>query len=291
MKSTCFSGIYKRIHGFLKRPAKFVRTENGFQKSITMKQEHSVEEIFFKYLLRYQFREEDLDYAALERHKAALQVLADIGNSGVNLFDINKREIVFYSLNFGRQLGYDRSDYEREGQYFFMHKLHPDDAMKLSLNSVSIYKIFDNFSREDKLNHKMISEYRMLNAQGKYVRLIEQHQFIELDKKGQIWLLLGIADISPNQEEFNGIKTQFINFKTGQIIPWETPPKAEFELTKRELEILRLVKDGLLSKEISNVLSISLHTVNTHRQRFLEKLGANNSMEAVMFASRFGLLD
>jgi DNA-binding CsgD family transcriptional regulator len=47
----------------------------------------------------------------------------------------------------------------------------------------------------------------------------------------------------------------------------------------------------LLSKEISNVLSISLHTVNTHRQRFLEKLGANNSMEAVMFASRFGLLD
>lgn len=256
-----------------------------------MKQQHSVEEIFFKYLLRYQFREEDLDYTVVEKHKAALQVLADIGHSGVNLFDVSKRETVFYSSNFGQQLGYARSDYEKEGQYFFMHKLHSDDAQKLSLNSVSIYKIFDNFSREDKLNHKLISEYRMLNAENKYVRLIEQHQFIELDKTGQIWLLLGVVDISPNQEEFNGIKTQFINFKTGQIIPWETPQKAEFELTKRELEILKLVKDGLLSKEISNVLSISLHTVNTHRQRFLEKLGANNSIEAVMFASKFGLLD
>ena len=131
----------------------------------------------------------------------------------------------------------------------------------------------------------------MLNARGRYVRLIEQHQFIELDKTGQIWLMLGVVDVSPNQEEFNGIKCQFLNFKTGQIIPWETPPKAEYELTKRELEILRLVKDGLLSKEISNKLSISLHTVNTHRQRFLEKLGANNSLEAVMFASKFGLLD
>ncbi len=256
-----------------------------------MEQQHSVEEIFFKYLLRYQFREENLDYSLVEKHKTALQVLADIGNSGVNLFDISKREIVFYSLNFGQQLGYTRSDYEKDGQTFFMHKLHPDDALKLSLNSISIYKIFDNFSSEDKLNHKLVSEYRMLNAKNQYVRLIEQHQFIELDKTGQIWLLLGIVDISPNQEEFNGIKTQIINFKTGKTIPWEIPQKIEYELTKRELEILRLVKDGLLSKEISNLLSISLHTVNTHRQRFLEKLGANNSIEAVMFASRFGLLN
>jgi len=51
------------------------------------------------------------------------------------------------------------------------------------------------------------------------------------------------------------------------------------------------VRNGLLSKEISNKLSISVHTVNTHRQRFLEKLGANNSMEAVVFASKFGLLE
>ncbi|MBK6998073.1 MAG: helix-turn-helix transcriptional regulator [Lewinellaceae bacterium] len=54
---------------------------------------------------------------------------------------------------------------------------------------------------------------------------------------------------------------------------------------------MKLVKDGLLSKEISNRLSISLHTVNTHRQRFLEKLGANNSLEAIIFASKFGLLE
>jgi DNA-binding NarL/FixJ family response regulator len=51
-----------------------------------------------------------------------------------------------------------------------------------------------------------------------------------------------------------------------------------------------MVKDGFLSKEISEQLSISLHTVNTHRQRVLEKLGANNSMEAVVFASKLGLL-
>jgi DNA-binding CsgD family transcriptional regulator len=61
-------------------------------------------------------------------------------------------------------------------------------------------------------------------------------------------------------------------------------------LSKREIQILQMVKEGLLSKEISTNLDISLHTVNTHRQRVLEKLGANNSMEAVVFASKLGLL-
>jgi len=51
-----------------------------------------------------------------------------------------------------------------------------------------------------------------------------------------------------------------------------------------------LVKDGFLSKEISDKLSISTHTVNTHRQRILEKLGVNNSMEAINYAAQLGLI-
>jgi DNA-binding NarL/FixJ family response regulator len=51
-----------------------------------------------------------------------------------------------------------------------------------------------------------------------------------------------------------------------------------------------MVRDGFLSKEISDKLTISLHTVNTHRQKILEKFDVNNSMEAVMLASKLGLI-
>ena len=256
-----------------------------------MKEQNSVLDIFFKFLMEYKYDEKDLDYSLVDKHVSVLKTLSSIGNSGFSLFDIHKRQVLFYSSNFGQLLGYARSDYEKTGQHFFIDRIHPEDALNLSKLSVSIFKIFNAFSPEDKLSHKMVSEYRMLNAQGKYTRLIEQYQMVELDKKGQLWLMLGVVDISSNQDEDVISKSQLLNFKTGQFIPLDVPQKAQIELTKREIEILRLVKIGLLSKEISTKLSISLHTVNTHRQRFLEKLGANNSFEAVNFASRFGLLE
>ncbi len=256
-----------------------------------MTERDSINEVFFKFLLQYQFDEAALNYAALEKHKIALQTLSDLSNSGIHVFDLCQRQIVFYSSNFGRLLGYSPVDYEHLGQQFFAEKFHPEDQLKLSMLGVSALKLFNSFSSEHKLTHKLIEEYRMMNSEGKYVRLIEQYQVLELDNKGQIWLMMGVVDVSPNQEEYMGTKSQMLNFKTGQIVPLEPSPKPELELTKRELEILKLVKEGYLSKEISNKLSISLHTVNTHRQRLLAKLGANNSLEALSFAAKYGLLD
>jgi DNA-binding CsgD family transcriptional regulator len=51
-----------------------------------------------------------------------------------------------------------------------------------------------------------------------------------------------------------------------------------------------MISDGKLSKEISWLLSISVHTVTTHQQRILEKFGPNNSIEAFRNARHKGLI-
>lgn len=256
-----------------------------------MTKQNDIQEIFFKYLTQFNFDERNLDYSKVINHEKALQTLSDIGNSGTGIFDLSKRKMIFYSSNFGKLLGYHPEDYKRIGQQFFASKIHPADAYKCSLNGVSLLKLMSSFSSNEKLNHKMITEYRMQNAQNKYVRLVEQYQVLELDPIGQIWLMFNIVDISPNQDEIAESKCQLLNFRTGQVISMDETPKVQFELTKRETEILKLVKEGFLSKEISDKLSISIHTVNTHRQRFLKKIGANTSIEAVIFASKYGLIN
>lgn len=52
-------------------------------------------------------------------------------------------------------------------------------------------------------------------------------------------------------------------------------------LTIKEKTVLSLVSSGLTTKQIADVLSISHHTVESHRKNLLRKCGARNSAELV----------
>jgi DNA-binding NarL/FixJ family response regulator len=62
-------------------------------------------------------------------------------------------------------------------------------------------------------------------------------------------------------------------------------------LTPRELEIVKLIADGLSSKEIAQRLVISFKTVETHRANILRKLGFSDRLELAKYAIRRGLTD
>ncbi len=59
-------------------------------------------------------------------------------------------------------------------------------------------------------------------------------------------------------------------------------------LTERELEVLRLVVEGLSSREIAERLNISVKTVDTHRANIMDKVGAHNTAELTKYAIRKG---
>jgi len=62
------------------------------------------------------------------------------------------------------------------------------------------------------------------------------------------------------------------------------------DLTDRELEVLRLIRDGHRNKQIADELSIAETTVNFHIKNLVDKLGANDRTHAVTIAVRRGLL-
>ena len=64
----------------------------------------------------------------------------------------------------------------------------------------------------------------------------------------------------------------------------------EDALTPRELEVLCLMVDGMLKKEIGDKLSVSFHTVDTHIRRNYIKLGVSSKSAAVAKAMRLGLV-
>ncbi len=64
---------------------------------------------------------------------------------------------------------------------------------------------------------------------------------------------------------------------------------AEPQITRRELEILRLVSDGLSNKETGKALSITEGTVKNHVHNALEKLHMDNRIQAAAYVVRHGL--
>ena len=61
-------------------------------------------------------------------------------------------------------------------------------------------------------------------------------------------------------------------------------------LSPREREILQLVAEGKSSKEIANLLNLSVYTVETHRARVMQKLNLRGIPELILYAVRKGII-
>jgi DNA-binding NarL/FixJ family response regulator len=84
----------------------------------------------------------------------------------------------------------------------------------------------------------------------------------------------------------------------GEWFPEEAKPKPpptdgftqKFQLTKREIEVIRLIADGLTTRQIGERLFVSEFTVNAHRRNIARKTGTDTPVGLVNFASEQGLL-
>ena len=232
----------------------------------------------------------ELDYSVIERKKADWLKLSELTHSIVLVFDCCTKKFVFVSNNIPQSYVIDSERLFINGHEPVLEIIHPGDIYYGLLVRKKIYSLLSSLSAEEKMKHKMVHEMRVKNVRGEYIRIIEQEQAIEFDKSGNIWLMLSVIDVDASHES-EITKSHLYNFETGEQIFIDLSDTLEEPLTNRELSVLQLMKQGLLSKEIANSLNVSINTINTHRQNILLKLKANNSIEAVNIAQRLGLLN
>jgi DNA-binding CsgD family transcriptional regulator len=70
----------------------------------------------------------------------------------------------------------------------------------------------------------------------------------------------------------------------------ESVPATRPKVTRRELEVLELVADGMSTREIAQRLWVTDETVKTHVRRLHDRLGARTRAHAVAIAFRSGIL-
>lgn len=168
-------------------------------------------------------------------------------------------------------------------------RMHPVDLVDKRMLEYEFFRFTERLAEKEKLAYKAVCHIRLRNAHGEYVCVDNSTQLLRLSPAGKMWLILCCYEFSAIQDGPLGIDGKILCNATGETIPF-TPRERNAILTTREKEILCMIRQGHLSKEIAVTLGISINTVNRHRQNILEKLCVDNSIEAVNAAISMGLI-
>ncbi len=69
----------------------------------------------------------------------------------------------------------------------------------------------------------------------------------------------------------------------------QDPFLKQFDLTKREIELLQLIKQNLTNQQMADRLHLSIYTVETHRKNIMQKLNLKNPVELTKFILQYNL--
>jgi len=238
---------------------------------------------------------EVLDYSLLDDWKNCIDVVVNVEHDCRVITDAARDCCYIWGGNFAGLIGLsDSEDYFTEtcssDEDEIYNRIHPEDLVDKRMLEYEFFRYVDEQPDELKLNYKATSYLRIKGRSGKYIYVDNSTRILQLSPNGKVWLILCCYDISPIQNPLDGIAPRIIDSCTGDIIELQFSERRAHILTEREKEILNLIKQGKLSKQIAGKLGISVHTVNRHRQNILEKLSVGNSIEAIMAATLMRLL-
>lgn len=158
-----------------------------------------------------------------------------------------------------------------------LKKIHPDDRLKKYIHELRFFKLLETMEIEERTAYSVVSKIRMKDKNEDYRWVKHRMFYIYSPDNGRLRLALclyNIALTSSGAPDF-----MIVNIIKGEVV---VKDKLDYKniLSPRELEVLKCVGEGYASKEIAGLLSISVNTVNRHRQNILEKLKVKNSTQA-----------
>jgi|WetSurMetagenome_2_1015567.scaffolds.fasta_scaffold69534_2 DNA-binding CsgD family transcriptional regulator len=238
------------------------------------------------------FEVDNADYLEFEKKVCFLERLSEVENSSVSVVDLFKKKYIFLGSRHLEPFENTLGEYEPQDAFYYIQMMHPEDLPIVMDSYKRTFKFWLSLPEVERKDYKLIINYRQRDKYGNYPNIIVQLVILELDKKGNIWLVLIIDDMLPDKITFEGVNRRLIHIKTGKICLFnnELETNKKTILSTREVEVLSLVSKGFASKEIADKLFLSVNTVNNHRQNILEKVGAVNTAEAATYARNLGLI-
>jgi DNA-binding CsgD family transcriptional regulator len=183
--------------------------------------------------------------------------------------------------------GYHRENF-REFSFAFSIT-HPDDhdyAYEFSKRTIALTKDYKNELLKDPYFASFSVDFRLKCKDGHYIRVNRHTCCFKTDSEGNmVYALVMFTNISHIKKTDHMSFTWFGNDKFKLYFDDLTRKyNNNLNITSREKDVLSRLADGFSATKIARQLSLSVHTVISHRKNLLKKTGTKNTAQLVRFA-------
>lgn len=239
-------------------------------------------------LQRQDFGRDTLLSDSLAAYIQAARMYAWIENAIAVLSDLQANRSYIYYGGVGDVLGVSPSGTSHETDSIWekevFDRIQPDDLVRKHAQELRFFHFVKKQPLGMRGRYYLEMYVRMHTAVRGYVPVCHRMYYVISPQTGNVVFALCLytlcAALLPDVlvDSLTGSRTGIDCQSCGNL------------LSKREREVLLLIAQGKMSKEIADRLSISIHTVSRHRQNILEKLHVDNSIRALDVARELHLL-
>lgn len=219
------------------------------------------------------------EYASELYPYAEINKINPLPNQFVYVINVIDNKVIFCSKSVENIIGYKPGELNIE---LLLSIVHPDDQDIVFKAIKTAYEFGQsgNFGS----NHNLLQlNNRLKHKDGSYKHIMTSGEIIKTDKTNKMvyqkTCCTDITDIKGNNLIYIKI---YLNDKLVFSLSNDAIAERKSRLTKSELRITEFLIDGLSSKQIAEKLTVSRHTIDTHRRNILKKLELD-STKALLF--------
>ena len=211
------------------------------------------------------------------------------------VFAINEGRFTSMHKNAQQFYGKENRDVELSD---LIDRIHPDDHdFFLRCEAIIAEFLTAQIDPETIFKYKMVYAYRFRDPSGKYRLLLHQCIAFARGSSGNMTASMGVHTFVDHLIPVNNYKLSIIgldgypSFLGIDILDTDKPMQLlQHPFSRREIEIIRMISEGLTSAKIAQALFLAPSTVRTHRQNILAKAGCNKSSELISHCFQQGIL-
>jgi DNA-binding CsgD family transcriptional regulator len=246
---------------------------------------------FFKEWQQQEFKDHPDEAKVLEELEVLSKNIGMREGFVIACFDYRNLDLAFFTGNVEEITGYPESIFREKGMEASFSMIHPGDRPELFRFQKIVFDVFHQLTMNERHSFEFSYTTRWVHrTTNEIIWTVGKAKPFLIDSDGNFAIDLHIIIQLQNQPKVTSYDWNYSYQKedgSRVYVSKSSPKDNNVKLTKKEKEIAQMILDGKKSKEVSEVLNISMNTVGTHRKNILKKLKAKNMGEMIKILASY----